>query len=41
VPPIVRGALPLHHIKLIHEQLKRLRNALFVVSPYPYPYPYP
>ena len=30
VPRIRRGAVPLHHYRLIHEQLKRLRNALFV-----------
>ena len=24
VPPIARGALPLHHLRLIYEQLKRL-----------------
>ena len=30
MPRITRGVLPLHHLKLIHEQLKRLRNALFV-----------
>ena len=30
VPRIVRGAVPLHHYALMHEQLKRLRNALFV-----------
>ena len=27
---IARGALPLHHLRLMHEQLKRLRSALFV-----------
>ena len=30
VPKIKRGALPLHHYTLIHEQLKRFRSALFV-----------
>ncbi len=30
VPRIKRGALPLHHLKLMYEQLKQLRNALFI-----------
>ena len=30
VPRVTRGALPLHHLRLVHEQLKRLRSALFV-----------
>ncbi|KAL1507978.1 hypothetical protein AB1Y20_007580 [Prymnesium parvum] len=30
VPRIIRGALPLHHLRLIHVQLEQLRNALFI-----------
>ena len=30
VPRIVRGALPLHHLRLMHAQLEQLRDAFFV-----------
>ena len=30
VPRIERGALPLHHLRLMHAQLQQFRNALFI-----------